>query len=80
MFISRLFDREIKDYLTDYQIVDSYGRGISSFRMVLPWIWVVLWICNVGDLALTCADLALAFQERGDRFSFQLVPTVSKNV
>ena len=21
--------------------------------MVLPWIWVVLWICNVGDLALT---------------------------
>ena len=53
MFISRLFDREIKDYLTNYQIVDSYGRGISSFRMVLPWIWVVLWICNVGDLALT---------------------------
>ena len=62
MFISRLFDREIKDYLTDYQIVDSYGRGISWFWMVLPWIWVVLWICNVGDLALACANLALTWR------------------
>ena len=80
MFISRLFDREIKDYLTDYQIVDSYGRGISSFRMVLPWIWVVLWICNVGDLALTCADLRWLFKSVGVDFPSDLYRRYQKNV
>ena len=44
---------------------------------------VMVWICDVLDLALVWrwfgTGLSLAFQERGVRFSFQLVPTVSKN-
>ena len=36
------------------QLYHNWSKtGGIQLWMVLPWIWVVLWICNAGDLALT---------------------------
>ena len=44
------------------QLYHNWSKtGGIQLLMVLPWIWVVLWICNAGDLALTCAGFSRAW-------------------
>ena len=52
--------------------VRAVMRGYCSWLCIMVMLWVMLWVYDVRCLAS-------AFQERGGRFSFQLVPTVSKN-
>ena len=55
-----------------YDVRAGCKGGHCSWLRMIEMLWVMLWGRDVRDLVL-------AFQERGGRFSFQLVPTVSKN-
>ena len=63
------------------QLYHNWSKtGGIQLWMVLPWIWVVLWICNAGDLALTCANLRWPFKSVGADFPSNLYRRYPKNV